>query len=77
MADRPGVSDRLGISKDRTNQIRPILTQDGGFIDGRDNYQYDDRRNLNMNIDVKEPNRKGERELDMDDDGIYKRIVRA
>ena len=30
-----------------------------------------------MNVDVKEPARRGERELDMNDDGVYERLVRT
>lgn len=55
------------------------MTRDGGEIDAGDDYQYEDpnARDLNMNVDVKEPARRGERELDMDEDGVYERLVRT
>ena len=83
MNDRPGITDRIGVSgkKDKIGRVRPILTQDGGMIDGRNDYQYgeedEDGRNLNMNIDVRDPTRHGERELDMTDDGVYQRLIRT
>lgn len=81
MRNRPGVSDRIGISGSAQNlgRSRQILTKDGGEIDAEDDYQYNDpdARDLNMNVDVNEPARRGERELDMDEDGVYQRLVRT
>ena len=78
MKNRPGISDRIGVSGRKDAQGRPILTKDAGTIDAQGNFQQDaDGRDLNMNIDVKEPGRHGERELDMTDEGVYKRVVRT
>ena len=83
MKERPGITDRIGVSdrKDKQGRVRPILTKDAGTIDARDDYQYGDQdpngRDLNMNIDVREPGRQGERELDMTDEGVYQRLVRT
>jgi hypothetical protein len=82
MKKRPGISDRIGVSgrKDKDNRVRPLLTKDAGTIDARDDYQYDNDgqgRDLNMDIDVNEPGRRGERELDMTDEGVYNRLVRT